>query len=509
MKKIKFTWIIIFLLGFGLRSTYISHPIDTASWRESDIASIARNYYRHNMDFFHPQIDWGGKGPGYTEMEFPIYPYLIASSYKIFGLHEMAGRIISLLFSLAAMLVFFRFSKFLFNDRTALVVSALFAINPLLNIVSDAIQPESVMFFFYVSAAYAFLRWIDDQSQKYYILALMCTALALLVKISAAHIGILFVLLIITKKNWRFLFNPKVLLFGVFSIVPSIIWYGYAHHFYVQYGNSLGLSNEYAWVGWDFFTDPYFIKGIIKLELHNVWTIAGPLIIILAIFSTKIIKNPAAKFSFYWLAATAVFYIIASRTTADSWAYYYHIFSVPAASILIGSSIMAIYDKYFPVLKFKADTLPNFSFLVINSALLLLLAIFVVFQVYLSSKYIIQNKRMAFQTSKYYASARTLSDLIPKGSIILASGFVCEDNKGYPTAYNSSYFFYWLDRKGFNICIEAQSIENVNSFHKKGAAFFIAEKSALKKKSGFEKELKTRFDAIYEDNGILVFHIAQ
>ena len=43
------------------------------------------NYYREDMNLLKPKIDWRGDGPGYTEMEFPIYPWLIAGFYKIFG----------------------------------------------------------------------------------------------------------------------------------------------------------------------------------------------------------------------------------------------------------------------------------------------------------------------------------------------------------------------------------------------------------------------------------------
>jgi hypothetical protein len=80
----KIAWILVFILGLAVRSTELFHPIDRNEWRESDMASIARNYFRNGMDFSHPQIDWDGSGPGYTESEFPIYPYLLALSYKLF-----------------------------------------------------------------------------------------------------------------------------------------------------------------------------------------------------------------------------------------------------------------------------------------------------------------------------------------------------------------------------------------------------------------------------------------
>jgi hypothetical protein len=45
------------------------------------------------MYILYPRIDWRGDGPRYAEMEFPIIPWTIAALYKIFGYHEVIGRI--------------------------------------------------------------------------------------------------------------------------------------------------------------------------------------------------------------------------------------------------------------------------------------------------------------------------------------------------------------------------------------------------------------------------------
>jgi hypothetical protein len=47
----------------------------------------------------------------------------------------------------------------------------------------------------------------------------------------------------------------------------------------------------------------------------------------------------------------------------------------------------------------------------------------------------------------------------------LASGGASVDDTGKPVAYNASYFFYWLDRKGFNIPRDLQTpaeVEKIN-----------------------------------------------
>jgi hypothetical protein len=498
MRYEKIIWIVIFILGFGVRSTDVFHPMDTGTWRENDESSIARNYYRNGMDFLHPQIDWGGNGPGYVESEFPVYPYLMALSYKLFGFWEPTGRIISFLLSLGTMLVFFRLSRYLFNQRTAIAASCFFALSPLLMIISNSIQPESLMFFFYILAAFYFIRWIDNESGKNYILAFVFTALTLLCKITAINIGILFTLTILIKKGWRYAFKPKVILLAILTVAPAFTWYQYAHRFYLLYGNSLGLSNEYPWVGWDFFTNHYFLKGIITQELVHVWSYSGLFIFLLALVSTKLIRRQYLIFPVCWLLAVGIFYVIAARTTADNWAYYYHIFSVPSASMLMGISVIEIYDRYFPV---KLTEIKQRGLVIACSFLLLL------FLAGYNLRYVIHTKSPVYKTSAFYECKNSLSDLIPDGSLILATGGVCADNDNYPVAYNASYFFYWLDRKGYNLCIGDQSIENVEAFKLKGVKYYIAEVIAMEQTKGFEDIMRKTFKIEMECNGIVLFKL--
>jgi hypothetical protein len=66
----------------------------TLGWRQSDLSSIAMNYLANGFRLAYPQIDWGGAGPGYVEMEFPIIPYLTAVLYKVFGVHDVLALVI-------------------------------------------------------------------------------------------------------------------------------------------------------------------------------------------------------------------------------------------------------------------------------------------------------------------------------------------------------------------------------------------------------------------------------
>ena len=77
------------ILAIAARLILIDQPyIDNWSWRQSDVAAIARNYLQNGFHFAHPQIDWAGDRPGFVGTEFPILPFLAAICYKFFGVNE-------------------------------------------------------------------------------------------------------------------------------------------------------------------------------------------------------------------------------------------------------------------------------------------------------------------------------------------------------------------------------------------------------------------------------------
>lgn len=507
MKSGKTIWLIILVMGIALRSTQLFHPVDTESWREADVSTIAKNFYINQTDILHPQVAWDGPGPGYTEGEFQLYSYLIATTYKIVGFWEPSGRMISFVFSIGAMLVFFKLSRFLLKTNEAIAASICFAVSPILTVVANTIQPESLMFFFYISSGYSFIRWLNESSKKYFWLTIICTALALLCKLTAANIGIMFLLMLLFKKGWKYFFTWQVILLGICSILPSVLWYYYCRKFYINYGNSLGLSNEYAWIGMDFFNHKRFILGIFKIEIQHVWTKAGPFILLFALLFTQWRKNKSIMFATSWYAAAFLLYLLAVRTTSADWAYYYHIFSIPSACILIGSAIIALYEGYAPSLKNLKPAAVITPGKMRGQFVMLCLATFVLYFALANIKYFAVIKNTNFKTSEYYTSRDSLKVIIPEKSLVLANGGFCRDEQGYPKAYNSSYFFYWLNRKGFNICVEDLSVAHIAAYKAKGVDFFIAEEKVIRESPGLKAQLKNSFITLYEKNGCIVFKL--
>ena len=83
-----------------LRFHQIGQPyIDATSWRETDVAGVANNFYRGNWNIFYPEVSWNGPGPSYQGMEFQTVSYISALLYRILGQHDWVGRSVAVLFS--------------------------------------------------------------------------------------------------------------------------------------------------------------------------------------------------------------------------------------------------------------------------------------------------------------------------------------------------------------------------------------------------------------------------
>src|SRR5262249_61460682 len=119
--------IVIWILAVAARLVLINQPyIDHWSWRQSDVAAIARNYSENGFRFAYPQIDWAGGAPGYVGTEFPILPFIAAILYKIAGVHEWIGRIQAVIFFAVSLPFFFLLVREIFGSTAAVWATSFF-----------------------------------------------------------------------------------------------------------------------------------------------------------------------------------------------------------------------------------------------------------------------------------------------------------------------------------------------------------------------------------------------
>jgi hypothetical protein len=166
----------------GIHDPIIDHP----GWRQGDTAAIARNFVTLQYDILKPQTDYNGAPPHYVELELQIVPFLAATLYKLFGIHEIFGRLISLGFGLGTIALIGAFARWFFRSDIAGIAAALaFTAFPGTIYYSRSFMPDTTMVFFLCAAVYATMRWLWDAPERDwrgFALAGPLVALALLAK---------------------------------------------------------------------------------------------------------------------------------------------------------------------------------------------------------------------------------------------------------------------------------------------------------------------------------------
>ena len=337
----------ILAVGVAARLAYVDRPLDhrvVNPWRQADYTQIARNFLREGMNILYPRIDWRGDTPGYAEMELPLLPWIGAALYRVFGPHEQILRALAAFFACASLLIFAAVARRVLPPSGALFAVAAVAINPLLLLLADAIQPESVLDFFVLLTILLLWRWNDRPSAPRLLAAAAAAAAAILAKLPAAYLGLLIAYTVVRRLGRRAFWDPQVYAAALVAIVPPAAWYAWTHGFWLQYGNSLGVSNESHLIGWDVLLPPVFVLGILQWESVGVFTPIGWLLALAALALPRRQLEPLLV----WYGSVFLFYVLAGRTTADRWAYYYHMLSVAPAALLMGGGLVVLLDGGVP-----------------------------------------------------------------------------------------------------------------------------------------------------------------
>ena len=162
----RFSLWLLLIVAFAvlLRLYHIHDPmLDHPGWRQGDQASIARNFATLQYSIMYPQVNYDGPPPNYVELELQIVPFLAASLYKIFGVHEIFGRLITLCFSVATVGVVGYFGRWLFSSALAGLAAAFFyASFPGSIYYGRTFTPDTAMVFFLTAALYVVTRLIVE-----------------------------------------------------------------------------------------------------------------------------------------------------------------------------------------------------------------------------------------------------------------------------------------------------------------------------------------------------------
>ncbi|TAM85514.1 phospholipid carrier-dependent glycosyltransferase [bacterium] len=346
------------LLGLVLRLHGIHDPLlDHPSWRQGDTASIARNFALLRYNPLFPQTNYDGPPPNYVELELQIVPFLAATLYKLFGIHEIFGRLLSIAFSLGTVAVVGLFARRLFASGVAGAAAALlFAVYPGSMYYGRTFMPDTTMVFFLTAALYATWCWLEDRDGEarslwrpalLALLAFLAKPVALLAALPIAALGI-------ARHGWRrTLARPATWLYAAIAFIPLVAYLRFEH-----------AIAEWHWASG--ITQRHVIPSLLA-ALHSpaafmaklsafqrewgfLWdTMLGPIGSLLALAGIVLLAARALRggtLLWSWLAAVALYgFTVVTVEPVD-----YYLYPVlPLAALLGGGAVGWIYARAHPV----------------------------------------------------------------------------------------------------------------------------------------------------------------
>jgi Dolichyl-phosphate-mannose-protein mannosyltransferase len=318
------------VLGAAIRLVRITQPfVDDWSWRQSDVAMIAENFYRNGFNVFFPQINWAGPSPGYVGSEFQLVPLLAALLYPLFGVHEWIGRGISVAFFTASLPFFFLLVRRLHTARAALAAVSVYVAAPLSIFGSRSFMPDMASLSLALVGLYFFTRWLEHDRHSLTFTAVAVTlALALLVKPFIATVGFALLYLAIGTYGRGWVRTTWLWALAALAVLPSLVWYPHAYylsisnppfHFFGSGTVGLGALEDYA-----------------RIAEELVLVSLTPTVVILAAIGLFVRpRRPGGYLFHYWLVGVLLLLVTVARHPHQ----WYPLALVPIAAALAGAAL--------------------------------------------------------------------------------------------------------------------------------------------------------------------------
>ncbi len=231
---------------YNYHNLIFESPQSVHAWRQADCASTALNYHTGSLGFFHPEThnltSNGGTSGKVATSEIPVFYYLVAKLYSIFGQHEFIYRLLNTLIFLTGLFYLFKLANLLLKDSFwAAFISLLFFTSPVLVYYGNNYLLNSSALAFSFIGWFYFARFILYRKYKQYLISMIFFLLAGAFKVTAllsvfAILGLMFFEVLgiykTNKENALFKRRPFQFILPVFAIFIVVgAWIIYAHYY--------------------------------------------------------------------------------------------------------------------------------------------------------------------------------------------------------------------------------------------------------------------------------------
>lgn len=450
--RLRTVLLLICVFAVAVRLIFINQPyVDHWSWRQSDVAAIARNFLQKGFRFGHPQIDWAGNAPGYVGTEFPILPFIAALCYKFTGVHEWIGRIQAVILFAVSLPFFFLLVREIFGSTAAVWATFFYSFAPLNIFAGRSFMPDVPSLSLAIVGLYFFLQWAEHGWIPSFFVAAIAISVSFLIKITSIIIFAPLAYIVVGRLcqtpgvSRKRPANSGIIFFAIIALIPSAMWYWHAYQ-----------------IAQEFYPHHFFGAGGIRIEnfswywritrqtLTSSMTLLLSIMAVIGVFVSQFGDRKHSRVFHWWLAAMIVFMVVLGYGNRHRW---YQLPLVPIAAAFAGAACAFVASK-------------TSSRVVAVALSVLLVSSFVTLAFWYSQPF-------------YQPSAAQLRDaglelkkVTPPDALIVAA------DMGDPT------IFYYAGRKGWHFLENdaiyngnpddsEQAIENLERLRRGGATHFV------------------------------------
>lgn len=477
LKRNLVLFLILIILPFRLYN--IRQPlVNITNFRQAQTATVVLNFYKNGINLFRTELDIFGMGKEkYLTLEFPLYEAIVAIFYKIFFVHDMWGRVVSVIAGILGAIYLCKLVILLFkNKKLAFFSSFFFLFMPLNMFYQQDFLIETTVIFFILAGAYYFCHFVKYQNKLSSILAIFFLSLGFIQKGMYGPFWLL-------PLSWYYVrsFVPSHLrgglvasghlaggtLFRINSYVKYILlvgipltvlflWQRHVNYINTIHGHDYFTTYSKGQLLWNFGT----LSDRISLSLwqvrlrqilNGIFLKPGLLMFLMGLFSLFRIKNKG--FLYTWFFSQIIYFMIFFRIQSHI---YYQMVMTPVISLFMAGGLIRvvgwIHDRYGRLGKY--GMLRKY----IKPLFLTLFCTVFIWRSWISSRW---NK---YADLAWHERLQAVGKSVPKNSYgILA-------NPGYD--WNSVYTYY-PKLKLMAIGVEDLTLESIGKWQDLGYSYIV------------------------------------
>jgi 4-amino-4-deoxy-L-arabinose transferase-like glycosyltransferase len=275
----------------------------------------------------------------------PLMYWLIALSYKVFGVNEFAARLPIALATLALIFVTFYVGKYLFDERAGFYAGLIIATCVGIYLFTRVLWPDVMLTLLLELAFYSFLRAMENKNSRWAYGIYFFGALAVLTKglIGAVFPAIIIIVYLLISGQLRRLLELHLVTGTLLFFVVAAPWHLLA-----------GFQNTgYKGFFWFYFINEHFLRYIGKryppdydtvpkglfFSLHLVWLFPWSFFLPLAIkrfpYRLRQLNEEEKRRLFLWVWLVMIILFFSFSTSQE----YYTMPAYPAFALLIAHAL--------------------------------------------------------------------------------------------------------------------------------------------------------------------------